>query len=483
MMRLTTTKYGECFSNITAKTLIKLIAIIIGIATLYQKYQLAFTFQSDRQFLYTDKTVRISNSSIATEATVDDKIKSKPLKIPQSKSNHSENEKNDELSGKENSINKTTTVVIDVPSEKDVILFDRNSKYQNCWLSSDINILGCGMDGHAFLATMNCPHPVTNTSINQYDVVLKIPIAFNDTEEGKQRIYISETDSSLKSMVELHHLVMDNTTTKIRQRFALPIGTATFQKNLLLKEVYTNKKSSERCMEIIPKSSSTTTTNTTRNTINTINTFTTNDETVLGTIMEYGGSNKLDPGKLTDPDDRRRVVKDLVCMYHHMYRVSENEWIGNAIKYQLKSCSISNYRCCCSSSSKRKFVHQDISFFHFHDNGNHTSMIDFNRVSILRGWNKSDDYILQQVQQFQLMTLISNVCSQNYGKYKIMNRVKVSLLDEYTDTQLMSNMTSELKQCEFNTIKSSSNIVLFGDNITTSETYQTLLDILDEKCQ
>ncbi|OEU08923.1 hypothetical protein FRACYDRAFT_249266 [Fragilariopsis cylindrus CCMP1102] len=393
-MRLTTTKCGECFSNITAKTLIKLIAIIIGIATLYQKYQLAFTFQSDRQFLYTDKTVRISNSSIATAATVDDKINSKPFKIPQSKSNHSGNEKNDELSGKENSINKTTTVVIDVPSEKDVILFDRNSKYQNCWLSSDINILGCGMDGHAFLATMNCPHPVTNTSINQYDVVLKIPIAFNDTEEGKHRIYISETDSSLKSMVELHHLLMDNTTTKIRQYFALPIGTATFQKNLLLKEVYTNKKSSERCMEIIPKSSSTTTTNTTSNTINTINTFTTNDETVLGTIMEYGGSNKLDPGKLTDPDDRRRVVKDLVCMYHHMYRV----------------------------------------------------------------------------QQFQLMTLISNVCSQNYGKYKIMNRVKVSLLDEYTDTQLMSNMTSELKQ------------FLFGDNITTSETYQTLLDILDEKC-
>jgi hypothetical protein len=128
-------------------------------------------------------------------------------------------------------------------------------------------------------------------------------------------------------------------------------------------------------------------------------------------------------------------------------------------------------------------LHQDLSFFHFHDDGNHTSMIDFGRVHILRGWNKTDDYILQQVQQYQLMTLISNVCSQNYAKYKVINRVKISLLDEYTHTQLISNMISELKHCEFNTIKSSSNIVLFGDNITTSETYQNLLDILDEKCQ
>jgi hypothetical protein len=307
------------------KSLVKLIAIIIGIATLYQKYQQAFTFQSERQFLYTDKTVRISNSrisnsSIATEATVDDKINIKPFKVQQSNSNRSENENNDELFGDENNINKTAAVVYDVPSEKDVTLFDRNSKYRNCWLSSDINLLGCGMDGHAFLATMNCPHLVTNTSINQYDVVLKIPIAFNETEEGKHRIYVSETDSSLKSMVELHHLVMDNTTAKIRQYFALPVGTATFQRNLLLKEVYTNKKSSKSCMEIIPKSS-TTTTNTTSNTIDT---FTPNDETMLGTIMEYGGSNKLSPDKLTDPEDRRRVVKDLVCMYHHMYRVSEN---------------------------------------------------------------------------------------------------------------------------------------------------------------
>jgi hypothetical protein len=184
--------------------------------------------------------------------------------------------------------------------------------------------LGCGTDGHSFLATMNCPHPVTNTNINRYDVVLKIRTkrhAFNDTKEGKHRIYISESDSSLKSLVKLHHYVMDNTTAKIRQYFALPIGTATFQENLLLKEVYNNKKSSKKCMRIIPKSSSTTTSNTNNTTL----TFTTNDETVLGTIMEYRGSNKLRPQKLTDPDDRHRVVKDLVCMYHHMYRVSENE--------------------------------------------------------------------------------------------------------------------------------------------------------------
>jgi hypothetical protein len=106
-------------------------------------------------------------------------------------------------------------------------------------------------------------------------------------------------------------------------------------------------------------------------------------------------------------------------------------------------------------------------------------MIDFGRVDILRGWNKTDENILQKVQFFQLMTFISNVCSQNYDKYKVINRIKVSLFDEYK--QLNSNMTSELKKCEFNAIKSSS--ILFGDNITTSETYQTLLDILDEKCQ
>jgi hypothetical protein len=124
-------------------------------------------------------------------------------------------------------------------------------------------------------------------------------------------------------------------------------------------------------------------------------------------------------------------------------------------------------------------LHQDLSFFHLHDDGMHTSMIDFGRVDILRGWNKTDENILQKVQFFQLMTFISNVCSQNYDKYKVINRIKVSLFDEYK--QLNSNMTSELKKCEFNAIKSSS--ILFGDNITTSETYQTLLDILDEKCQ
>jgi hypothetical protein len=328
MMRLTTTKYGGCFSNITStipcfvsrrKAIFLLIAIIICIASntiLYQEYQLAFTFQkfqSERQFL---------NFSCVTEAIVDDRINTKPFIVHENKITKRNNQSNNDiLFGNESNIIKTATVVNDVPSGKDVTLFDKNSKYQNCWLSSDINLLGCGMDGHAFLATMNCPHPVTNTSINRYDVVLKISIPIKDTEERKRRIYISERDSSLKSMAELHHLVMDNTTTKIRQYFALPIGTATFQKNLLLKELYTNKKAPKNCMNIIPKSPTTTT----YTTINTTLTFTTNDETVLGTIMEYGGSNKLRPQKLTDPDDRRRVVKDLVCMYHHMYRVSENE--------------------------------------------------------------------------------------------------------------------------------------------------------------
>jgi hypothetical protein len=268
-----------------------LIGIIIGIATLHQKYQLALIlegFQNEPQFLYMDKTS-------------DDKINIKPFKVHENITT----ERNNQLNSNQ------------FENENTVTLFDKNSKYQNCWLSSDINLLGCGMDGHAFRATMNCPN------INRNDVVLKIPIAFNDTEEGKHLIYISETDSSLKSLVELHHLVMDNTTTKIRQYFALPLGTATFQTELLLKEVYTNKKSTKRCMEIIPNSSSTTAS--TNTTSNTTVTFTTNDETVLGTIMEYGGSNKLSPDKLTDPDDRRRVVKDLVCMYQHMYNVSENE--------------------------------------------------------------------------------------------------------------------------------------------------------------
>jgi 6-phosphogluconolactonase/glucosamine-6-phosphate isomerase/deaminase len=313
------------------KSIFPLIAIIICIASntkLYQKYQSAFTFQesqSERQFL---------DFSRATEATMDDKINIRPSVVHenitteqnnQSNNNRSENENNDILFGNESNINKTAAVVNDVPSGKDVItLFDRKSKYQNCWLSSDVNLLGCGVDGHAFLVTMNCPHPVTNTNINRYDMVLKIRTKwhiFNDTEEEKQRIYISERDSSLESLAELHHLVMDNTTARIRQYFALPIGTATFQKDLLLKEVYTKKKSPTDCMNVIPKSS-TTRTNTTSNTIDT---FTTNDETVLGTIMEYGGRKHLRPEKLKDPKDRRRVVKDLVCMYHHMYRVSENE--------------------------------------------------------------------------------------------------------------------------------------------------------------
>jgi hypothetical protein len=332
MMRLTATKYGECFSNITAtiplfaprqKLIFPLIAIVICIAsntTLYQKYQLAFPFQefqSKRQFL---------DFSRATEKTVDDKINIKPFIVHKNiTTKRSNKSNNDVLFRNESNINKTTAVVNDVPSGKDVItLFDKNSKYQNCWLSTDINLLGCGIDGHAFLATMNCPHPVTNTNINRHDVVLKISTewhAFNNTEEGKQRIYISEKHSSLKFLVRLHHLVMDNTTAKIRQYFALPIGTATFQKNLLLKEVYTNKKSSKNCMGIIPKSSTTTTSTTSNTTL----TFTTNDETMLGTIMEYRGSDHLHPQKLTDPKDRRRVVKDLVCIYHHMYRVSKNE--------------------------------------------------------------------------------------------------------------------------------------------------------------
>jgi hypothetical protein len=108
-------------------------------------------------------------------------------------------------------------------------------------------------------------------------------------------------------------------------------------------------------------------------------------------------------------------------------------------------------------------------------------MIDFTWVSFLRGRARNHIVQIQQVQQYQLMALIGNVCSQNNAKYKLYNQVLVSHLDMYIP--LLSNMISDLKLCEFNNIKSSSNIALFGDNITTSETYQTLLDLLDEKCR
>jgi hypothetical protein len=112
-------------------------------------------------------------------------------------------------------------------------------------------------------------------------------------------------------------------------------------------------------------------------------------------------------------------------------------------------------------------------------------MIDFSRIDNLRDRHKARNHIvqIQQVQQYQLMALIGNVCSQNYDKYRVMNRVSVKHLVTYTP--LLSSMISDLKLCEFNNMKpsSSSNIALFGDNITTSETYQTLLDLLDEKCQ
>jgi hypothetical protein len=314
------------------KSIVSLIGIIIGIATLHQKYQLALIlegFQNEPQFLYMDKTS-------------DDKINIKPFKVHENITT----ERNNQLNSNQ------------FENENTVTLFDKNSKYQNCWLSSVVNLLGCGYDGHGFLATMNCPHPITNTNINQYDVVLKMRHASNHTEEGRQNIFKSESDSSLKSLVETHHLLMDNTTTRIRQYFALPIGTANIQKNLLLKTVYTNNK--ERYMKkqtpkwcnrlMEPKSSATTTDATSSTTV----TYTTNDETdetLTGTIMVYSGSNQLHPPKLTDPDNRRRVVKDLVCTYRHMYRVSENQWIGNVNKYHLKSCSVSNYLCCSSSSS------------------------------------------------------------------------------------------------------------------------------------
>jgi hypothetical protein len=142
MMRLMTTKYGATISRFAPPRqnfVFLLIAIIICIAsntTLYQKYQLAFTFQEfqgERPFLDFSRVI---------EATVDDKMNIKPFIVHenitteqnnQSNSNHSENENNDVLFGNESNINKTAAVVNDVPSGKDVItLFDKNSKYQDC---------------------------------------------------------------------------------------------------------------------------------------------------------------------------------------------------------------------------------------------------------------------------------------------------------------------------------------------------------------
>ena len=302
---------------------------------------------------------------------------------------------------------------------------DYEAHGQDCRLLQNVTVLGCGRDGHAFHATMICSS-FSGFSVSHH-VVLKVPISYNESLKPKA-VYTSETESGLEEWKRTRNILLGNTTQNIRQHFVLPMGTVRVSVPVLMKEIETNRKSPQNCLELLPPASNATKSNATTYSSTTI-------PYVHGAVMKFAGERKVWPPELTIPDDRRRVVKDLVCIYQHMY--------------------------------ERKFIHQDISFFHFHYDANRVSLIDFNRAE-LSGNNKR-----LQIQQFQLMSLICNVCAQEKEKFEVPNRVSSSNIDELLEKLTSLNWTLGLEQCEFEN-HSSPTTSLFWKESSTEQIYHTL---------
>ena len=375
------------------------------------------------------------------------------------------------------------------------------------------------------------------------------------------RKFVSETEKGFHAVQQLYHRLLENTTkhARLRSQFVIPFGTVQVPIDVLLHEVYSKvrrrppihnntnsnsnnsedgsednskkKKSTSKehppsvykkvCRDVLlsthysienyTETAFAATMNTLSYTTNTKTKTNTHELMVVGTIMEYSDTQRLDPRSLSIQSNEQEeeqqevskrttkaattvVAKDIICMYRHMY--------------------------------ERKLIHQDISFDHLHYNKNTkiTSLIDFSRVDVLPDTSsvKKNKHhqattritILQQTQLYQLITILGNVCSASFNKYQIMNRVKKERYLLYQPIVTSANMTVDLNNCNFHTTtvtttpsdntdintdtnapqdnagpasstapflevpkknKEKNPLLLFGDDISITETYRRLL--------
>ena len=330
-----------------------------------------------------------------------------------------------------------------------------------CWLKSDLRLLGCGYDGQAFVATMICQRnaPIENdnklttsndSSLYTKHVILKVKTAHNPRNpDYANHGYVSETDSDIDQMKITYQTLNGNDTTPLmRKHFILPFGMVHIPRHMLYEAIRakTNDNNDANdnealilelpCNAILPESSSLMKPSPSGATQPIEHAIAT-ESPILATVMEAAPGKSLDLKYVThihSKHHRHKVVKDLICMYQHMY--------------------------------ERNFIHQDIKFKHIYyaDDGDDddndtqqststtTSLIDYNRIDMILNHNHKKYKIkdrLQQVQVMQLLILVSNICIQDHRHFEVPNYVTTKILKDLATTQNFKKWIKSMKQCEF----------------------------------
>lgn len=328
------------------------------------------------------------------------------------------------------------------PRAGHLITFFGNKLQPNCRLATDVHILGCGYDGHAFSATLICGSAART-------IVLKVAVKnVHKARPGEpKQVYVSAGD--LDTWDRVRSTLWDNTTRMMRRRFTLPIGTVSVPTRQLLVEIDRERKESQtqhRCLLTLPSHPpvdrwSNVSSNVSPNV----------SPQTVGMVMEFAGvSMNRRTLELSTSADLRNVVREIVCIYRHMY--------------------------------ERRFIHLDISYDHFSYDPRHgVALIDFTRHRILSATHPSL-VRFQWGQLFQLLSLVGNVCVQQ-NRFRIKNRISMSgLLFDTNDSRVTSVIerdivqwdrafTSALERCEFDA-QPSPTPLLFG--LSTDQIYQTL---------
>lgn len=310
---------------------------------------------------------------------------------------------------------------------------------QRCWiLVNSTRLLECGMDGMIFTAKMEC-----SDSKNRM-IAMKVPILYNKSANPPITFRTDTKKTSLEHSEQIYDALYKNTTTRIRQYFAIAVGSVSMSPDLLLKAVEAHKRSPKSnptwfCYKILmPSPSSPTSNSSTSYDLNKSNVDTA--PVIAATVTELAKGSRLKPQELSSLDERLRVASDFVCIYQHQH--------------------------------DRKFIHADIlNHYHFYDDRNHVTLVDFSRVLFPNSRNME---VLQKMQLFQLVALLGNICAQSTTKFEVPDATRAKDIDIFTS--MRQKLSFALEPCKL--LKRPLSLPLFsGHGLSTEQTYQILSNL------
>ncbi|KAL7525113.1 hypothetical protein ACHAWF_001218 [Thalassiosira exigua] len=304
-------------------------------------------------------------------------------------------------------------------------LYDRADR---CTLSDpELRFLGGGMDGHAFLARVECSLPSDRTN----SIVIKLPIRRHG-EQVHKYLSIDDKERGVNSNAKLlyQHMLTNSTERDVLKNFAIPLGTVRVSK----KSLRIDKNEEERNVRRFGMA---------------ING--TRENWITGRVMPHveGGSlaQILHNAKRRGIERslRRRIARDLVRMYRHMY--------------------------------ERGVVHCDISPTHFKwdDASNTTVLIDFDRHLLMDRDVRRDDVALRRNithnQQWQMLGMICNLCLGKEDACDVPNNVgRKRYLSLPGRTEFLKEA---LKECRF------PDVISFPAPTNVNETDESVAQLYD----